>query len=268
LPPEPRIQFKTAKTIDRGDHQLTLGLLSYRSIENHVAELPVVRLSPKKSGRRTVVWLDKIGKAGLVAPRGPLASHVRRLLDAGVTVIGVDLLEQGEFLQGGQPVQRQRWLEGEEAFAGWTYCYNLPLFARRVHDVLAVVEWARRDGGPSCEIDLVGLSGAGHWTAAAASFAPAAVTRVAIDTDGFRFSRLSDVYHVDFVPGAAKYHDLSGLLALAAPTRLWLAGEGKNAPTVVRAAYEANQLTERLEVVSDVSHGTAEAAMDWLLGRQ
>ncbi|MBC8871239.1 MAG: acetylxylan esterase [Planctomycetes bacterium] len=266
LPPEPHIQFKTADTIDRGDHQLTLGLLSYRSIEDHAAELPVVRLSPKESGRRTVVWLDRIGKAGLVAPDGSLASHARRLLDAGVTVVGVDLLEQGEFLQEGQPVLRQRWLEGEEAFAGWTYCYNLPLFARRVHDVLAVVEWAKRDGGSRCEIDLVGLSGAGRWAAAAVALAPEAVTRAAIDTDGFRFGRLSDVYHVDFVPGAAKYHDLPGLLALAAPTRLWLAGESDNSPAIVRAAYEANQHPERLEVISDESRGTAEAATDWLLG--
>ena len=227
LPSEPHITFTSATTMDRGDHVLTLGLLSYRSIEDHAAALPIACLAPKESGPRTVIWLDRIGKAGLLAPDGSLARPVRRLLDAGVTVIGVDLLQQGEFLPEGRLVQRQRSLEGEEGYAGWTYCYNLPLFARRVHDVLATIAWAKRDGGPQCEVDLVGLNGAGHWTAAAAALTRDVVTRVVIDTDGFRFSRLSDVYDVDFVPGAVKYHDLPGLLALAAPTRLWLAGEGK-----------------------------------------
>ena len=261
LPLEPRIQFTPAKTMDRGDHLLTLGILSYGSIEDHTAALPIACFSPKKSGSRTVIWLDKTGKAGLVAANGSLTRPVRRLLDAGVTVIGVDLLQQGEFLPEDRSNQRQRSLEGEEGFAGWTYCYNLPLFARRVHDVLATVSWARRDGGPQCQVDLVGLNGAGHWTAAAAALARDAVTRVAIDTAGFRFSRLNDVYDVDFVPGAAKYHDLPALLALAAPTRLWLAGEGKKPPAVIRAAYAASGKPERLEMFSDASRETAERCL-------
>jgi dienelactone hydrolase len=265
LPPGPRLRFRTTKTVDRGDHVVTLGLLGYRTIEDHVAELPVARLSPKGAGQRTVIWLDQCGKAGLTAPDGSLAKMVRRLLDAGVTVIGVDLLQQGEFLQERSPIQRQRWLEGEEAFAGWTYCYNLPLFARRVHDVLAVIEWAKRNGGPRREIDLVGLDGAGHWAAGASALAPAAVTRLAIDTGGFCFGRVKDVYHVDFVPGAAKYHDLPGLLALAEPTSLWLAGEGENAPNIVRSTYEAGQHPEKLDVFSGDPGQTSEAAVDWLL---
>jgi hypothetical protein len=191
---------------------------------------------------------------------------VRRLLEAGVTVIGVDLLYQGEFLPEGRLLQRQRCLEGEEAFAGWTYCYNLPLFARRVHDVLTAIEWAKRDDGRRAEVDLVGLRGAGHWAAAAAALAPGVITRAAINTEGFRFGSLSDVYHVDFVPGAAKYHDLPGLLALAAPTHLWLAGEGEDSLAIVRAAYEANQSEERLDVFLDRSREPTDAAVNWLLG--
>jgi hypothetical protein len=89
---------------------------------------------------------------------------------------------------------------------------------------------------------------------------------VAVDTDGFRFGRVSDVYHADFVPGAAKYHDLPGLLALAAPTRLWLAGEGEDPPPIVLAAYQAEQHPGNLEVFSDESRTAVDAALDWLLG--
>jgi hypothetical protein len=264
LPSDAHVRFTPTKTLDRGDHLMALGRLRYRSVENHMAELPLVRLTPKESEPRSVVWIDKAGKAGLFTADGAVIRPARRLLEAGVTVIGVDLLDQGEFLMEGRSADRQRWLEGEEAFAGWTYCYNLPLFARRVHDVLAVIRWAQREEGSLREVDLVGLSGAGHWAAAVTALAREAISRVAIHTNGFRFAELTDVYHVDFLPGAAKYHDLPGLLALAAPTRLWLAGEGQNAPAVVRAAYEASELPEKLGIADQASEA-AGAAVDWLL---
>jgi hypothetical protein len=64
------------------------------------------------------------------------------------------------------------------------------------------------------------------------------VSRAALDTQGFRFADLTDVYDVNFLPGAVKYGDVPGLLALAAPTRLILAGEPE-LPEVVTAAYRA-----------------------------
>ncbi len=163
-------------------------------------------------------------------------------------------------------IQRQRALEGEEAFAGWTYCYNLPLFARRVHDIMATIKWAKRNGGPQHEVDLIGLKGTGHLTAAVAAVAQGAITRAAINTEGFRFGRLNDVYDVDFVPGAAKYHDLPGLLALAAPTNMWVAGEDEDEMNIVRAAYKAAGASERFKVLSVSPRATRDAAIDWLLG--
>jgi hypothetical protein len=47
--------------------------------------------------------------------------------------------------------------------------------------------------------------------------AKGAVTRAAVNTEGFRFADLEDVYDIDFMPGAAKYDDLPGLLALSGP---------------------------------------------------
>ncbi|MHC4435170.1 MAG: hypothetical protein ACYTBS_25330, partial [Planctomycetota bacterium] len=172
---------------------------------------------------------------------GSARPHIRRLLDAGVTVVGVDLLYQGEFLADRKPLQRQRCLPNEEGYAGWTYCYNLPVFAHRVHDILAVMAFVEAD-----EIDAVGLNGAGHLATAAVAQAKGAVARAAIDTEGFRFADLEDVYDVDFMSGAAKYDDLPGLLALAAPTQLWLTGEGKEAPLVVKSAFAAADKAEKL----------------------
>ena len=91
------------------------------------------------------------------------------------------------------------------------------------------------------------------------------IVRAAIDTGGFRFDDLTDVYDPDFMPGAAKYDDLPGLLALGAPTRLWLAGEGKTAPDIVDAAYSSCVETQQVSVFSGKRNDSHSAAVKWLL---
>jgi dienelactone hydrolase len=266
LPERPEIRFEPRKTVDQGEYRETLGLLCYRSIENHQAALPIVVLSPKVSVQRTVIWIDEYGKSGLCTQKGLVKSSIRNLLDNGVTVIGVDLLYQGEFLVDGQPNKQQRWLPDEEGYAGWTYCYNLPLFARRVHDILAVIDFVKRGEVESNEIDIVGVNGAGHLVAAAVVQTRGGIARVAINTGGFRFADLNDIYDVNFMPGAVKYNDIPGLLALLAPTRLWLAGEGETAPPIVNAAFTAASEPANLTTFSGKSRDVAEAAVEWLLG--
>jgi len=287
LPDDPGIEFEETKSADHEWYRETIGLLSYRTIENHSAKLPMVVLTPEKTTKRTVIWIDKEGKAGLYANDGSLKSTVRRLLDAGLKVIGVDLLYQGEFLNGERPPKQQRCLPNEEGYAGWTYCYNLPVFARRVHDILAVIKFVK-----TSEVDLAGLNGTGHLVAAVvaqtagwqpqavlgagfhtpgpkptALSLPPIVNRTVIDTEGFRFADLKDAYDINFMPGAAKYDDVPGLLALAAPTRLWLAGEGKEPPPIVKAAFAAAGKTENLTTFSGASQNTARQAVEWLLSR-
>ncbi|MFB0553426.1 MAG: alpha/beta hydrolase family protein [Phycisphaerae bacterium] len=267
LPNNPELGFESTQSADRGKYRETLGLLRYRSIENHQVELPMVLLVPNQAVQRTVIWIDEQGKSGLYLNDGSLKAPIQSLLNSGVTVIGVDLLYQGEFQTEGRPGKRQRSLPGEEAFAGWTYCYNLPVFARRVHDILAAIALVKRDDVKQHEIDVFGPNGAGPWVAAAVAQAQGAVTRAAINTEGFRFTNLKDVYDVNFMPGAAKYDDLPGLLALSAPTRLWLAGEGKEAPPIVKTSFIASGELENLTMFSGESRDVAKAAVEWLLSR-
>ena len=218
---------------------------------------------PRKRSGQTVVWIHPHGKSGLFDADGAPHEDVMQLIRAGRTVISVDLFQQGEFLRDGERLTRQRSLPGEEAFADWTYCYNLPVFAHRVHDVLAVLAWVKLES-PKDGIDVVGLRGAGHWVAGAVAQSSGTVDRVAIDTAGFRFADVNDVYHVDFQPGAAKYNDLPGLLSLIAPTKTWLAGEGKQAPQLVLNVYRTTGKPDRLTTFARPS-GTSSAAMKWLL---
>ncbi|MCH8217682.1 MAG: acetylxylan esterase [Planctomycetes bacterium] len=265
LPKNAEIGFEPIQSRAEEKYLETLGLLSYRTIEDHQAKLPMAVLAPKEASGRTVIWVDEEGKSGLYANDGSVDRPIRRLLDAGVTVIGVDLLHQGEFLAADRPRKRQHSLPGEEAFAGWTYCYNLPLFARRVHDILAVIAWAQGDDLQSDEVALVGLHGSGPLVAAAVAQAQGAVAKASVNTRGFRFVDLEDVYDVNFMPGAAKYDDLPGLLALSAPTRMWLAGEGKEAPAIVKAAFASAGTPENLKTFSGDDQEVAKIAVEWYL---
>ena len=99
----------------------------------------------------------------------------------------------------------------------------------------------------------------------AANVAGLGIERAAIDTAGFRFAKLTDVYDVDFMPGAVKYGDLPSLLALAAPTKLWLAGEGKSTPRIISAAFGASGKPEHLTIFKGESNAAPKQAITWLL---
>jgi hypothetical protein len=108
-------------------------------------ELPAVLICPAVSNSKIVVWLSGTGKSALYASDGSLAPEVKALVNAGTTVLGVDLLHQGEFLRDGKPLARTplapprpRWPEPREA-AAYTFGYNDSVFVQRVHDILTTV---------------------------------------------------------------------------------------------------------------------------------
>ena len=72
-----------------------------------------------------------------------------------------------------------------------------------------------------------------------------------MDTAGFRFGQVSAIHDPDFLPGGAKYDDLPGMLAVAAPAPLFLAGEGDALPELVASAYRRRRRTGRRSVGPD-----------------
>ncbi|MBS0267160.1 MAG: acetylxylan esterase [Planctomycetes bacterium] len=231
-------------------------------------ELPVVWLYPKQWNGRAVVWLDGAGKAGLFQADGSVKPAVGKLVQSGVTVVGVDLLFQGEFLADGQPVTQTRKVANSREFAGYTLGYNHSLFAQRAHDVLSVVRFLQTAdvaGHPKpSSIEVVGLGDVGPIAALARAVAGEAVQRAAIGTNGFRFGKLLDYRSPQFLPGGAKYLDVPGLLALGAPRKLWLAGEG-NEPATVHALYRSANAAQNLQVYTGEVAGAEAAVVDWLL---
>ena len=102
------VEWQLTEKIDRGDYLEMAGLLHN---QKYGEELPVVWLYPKKWNGRVIVWLDDAGKSSLFNRDGSaerVQPAIKQLLNAGATVLGADLLFQGEFLQDGEPLKQTR----------------------------------------------------------------------------------------------------------------------------------------------------------------
>jgi dienelactone hydrolase len=263
LPPAGVIEYQKIAERDRGSY---LEFTSFLRDPRHGEELPTVFLYPKTWNRRVVIWIDPQGKAGLFAQNDAPRPEVARLLAAGCAVAGPDLLYQGEFLTGGKPLTEARKVENPREFAGFTLGYNAALPAQRAHDILAVISFCRNRAEEKPErIYLAAFGETAPWAALALAQAGAAIDRAALDTAGFRFAGLRSIRDVNLLPGIVKYGDLPGLLALAAPQELWLAGEGSAAAPLTAAAYRAAGASDKVTLFTGPDDRKLDAAMDWLL---
>lgn len=217
-----RVEWELVHKSDRGSWIEMTGLLHNKT---HGEQLPVAFCYPKKWNGTTTVWLSGQGKAALYQDDGSLQPDVRKLVEAGATVMGVDLLYQGEFLADGKPLEKTRRVKNPRESAAYTFGYNPAVFAQRVHDVLTVIQFIRTSERPSKRLDMVALDGAGPWLAAARAVSGGAIDRAAIDTGGFRFGKVRDIHSPDFLPGGAKYLDLPGMLACGTSGALWILGD-------------------------------------------
>ncbi len=263
------VTFEATFERNVGGHTLTLGRLRN---EGGGEELPVAILTPSVADERgLVIWVHEEGKSGVLDTDGAPIAPVRGLLAAGFTVIGVDLLAQGEFLAPAeaesppQPTRARRVYQGNgsqpwQRSAVYTFGYNPALFARRVHDVLTVLRYAS-EHDPLARVTLVGLGPVAGPLVAAARAQVDEPVRAAVDTAGFRFESVERFDDPMFLPGAVKYLDLPALVALGAGGELWLAGEGDAPPELVARAHDADA-AGRLTVHAGAAD--AGAAVDWL----
>ena len=197
--------------LDRGSWIQMAGLL--RNGSRH-EEIPVVFCYPKQWNNKTVVWLTSEGKSGLYAADGSLIPAVQKLVDGGSTVVGLDLLHQGESSVDGQPLTRTPRVKNPRESAAYTFGYNPAVFTHRVHDVLTAVQYIRGHEKPSSQVSLVALDATAPIAAAARAQSGKALDRVALHLGEFRFGRVLDLHSPDFLPGGAKYGDVDGLITL------------------------------------------------------
>ncbi len=234
------------------------------TLTTHGEQLPIISLYPKATAwnQEVVLWVDGNGKSGLFSG-SELNSDVRRLIDAGYSVVGLDMAGQGEFTTNREPLTENPVVDNPRPYAGYTYTYNNTLFVQRVHDLLTVTAWINGDEHSPEALHAVGVNGAGALLATARALTGEQLTSVAIATDGFRFADLLRWQDARFVPGAVKYGDLPTLLSLSAPHRLWVGSESDPLP-IVTSAYEAAGAAEQVVFGKD-SGSPAADAVTWLL---
>jgi hypothetical protein len=216
---------------------------------NHEERVAFVRVRPVAWNGLVVIWPHADGIAGqLPGDRNPAAAA---LLRAGHALVFADLFGQAErrrdpaFVlnrRGDRPGKADTFEDAYRKDCSYAYGYNDSAYARRVHDLLTLVAAARDHAThPAARIVLVGEKGAGHWVAGAMAAACSTfdgrrdppIDAAVIETDGFRFETLPDVWHDDFLPGGVKYGDIGGMLVMAAPRPVWL---GDSAPEFVARA--------------------------------
>ncbi len=262
LPDAGDLEYEQTLKTEIGNYLQMGGLLRNKA---QAEELPIVFLYPKEWRGTVVVWLSADGKAGLYAKNGSPKPEITRLIDAGVSVVGVDLFYQGEFLSDGQPLTKTPRVGNPRESAGYTFGYNDAVFARRVHDVMTVVAFVRSHDRKPERVDVVGLGQVGPLAAAARAQAGDAISRAAVDTGGFRFAGVRDLHDPAFLPGGAKYFDVPGLLSLSAPDKLWLAGEEESGRDLIQTVYAAAGVKGNLAVSDAKPSDRASAVADWLL---
>ncbi|MCC6234079.1 MAG: acetylxylan esterase [Verrucomicrobiales bacterium] len=189
---------------DRGSHLEMAGLLHNTT---HGESLPVVFLHPQNDRRVVSILPTPQGKAGLYDADGQPTAEVKALLEAGETVVGVDLLSQGEFLADGKPLEHTRRVRNPREAAAYTFGYSHSLFQQRVHDLLTVVTFARTHEKKPERVRFVARGVAGVWAACAEAVSPGALAGSTVEPGAFRFAEVRDLHHPEFTPGGAKYLD-------------------------------------------------------------
>ena len=201
-----RNQQAELKSILKGGWRVCLGLTSFK-LESPKAEKVESKwsLSTPQDGSWSVTEVDAAQAAGLkitVSDKGD-ASKV-------VAALSVDLIGAG--------ATEQPLVSNPRLAAAYTYAYNLPLLSKRARQLGATIAWMTKNY-PEKQISI-SASGADAAVVAAGVACAEELTRgalanltVDLDLAGFRFAKATSIRDVNFLPGAARYWDVPGLVA-------------------------------------------------------
>ncbi|MEQ8848958.1 hypothetical protein [Botrimarina sp.] len=212
-------------------------------------DLPAVAFVPERATAVAVIASDR-GKRAVAGEGGAPTPLAEMLLERSVAVIGVDLFAQGDLAPSDGPLEKAPVVPGQRPVPSLTYGYNRTPVAHRAGDLLAAVS-AAQGMAPGVErVGVIALNGSTPYAAPALAVAGDRVDAALVDTGGFRWDSLTDWRDPRFLPGAVKYGDLPGLLALSAPRATIVCGESTDRLALVRQAFQAAGATLRL-VVAD-----------------
>ncbi|WP_182868120.1 alpha/beta hydrolase family protein [Rhodopirellula sp. JC639] len=177
--------------------------------------------------------------------RDAIAKSVAAKGAAGKTVVVYLSPSIGRGKDSMESEHQQPLIADDRSYSGLTFGYNRPLAVKRFEQLLCVLAHLNH-AEPEGALSVVADESSCISSAAAAVVAGDLVDRLDLESRGFRISRVPDYSDQHFVPGAAKYFDLPGLLSLRAPAALTIRGETDHAMELVKKVYAASGAAERL----------------------
>jgi dienelactone hydrolase len=231
--------------------------LGRKGQDEAIPALFVTRPGPDGFNGIVIVWVHPAGKASLLQD-GNLVPAARKILDRKAAILAPDLFGTGD-------LKPEKPLVVSKSFPGLTFCYNRPLLANRVHDLLTVIGSLRgSEPDTARSVHLVGFHEAGPWVVLARGLCGDAVIRTAADLNGFRFELVKTANDSMMLPGALKYGGLGALGALATPSELFIHNtKGTGVDRWLRPVYQAENAAEKLHRSETMV--AAGEVIDWLL---
>ena len=225
---------------DKGGYLLMRGITASKS-----GSVDTTFIHPKQWNNSVVLWISLKGESSILDANGDLTAPASKLLAEGYSIACPNLYMRDAKKNPNVYDDGKRKLDGFNGYAGYQYGYNPSLFAERVRDVLANIAMIRDHEKYRTEtLYVAGVEGAGPIAAAAVGIAQSQVNQLFVDTDGFRFAKLDDVWDANFVPGAVKYGDVPALLSLCSPVKTTVVNETEKgiAPAVATFGVEKASL--------------------------
>jgi hypothetical protein len=218
-------------------------------------QIPALGIRGPKFDGTVIVWVHPDGKSSLMRD-GKLVPAAQQAIDHKAAILALDVFGTGEYGSAKLPAV-------DAKYAGYTFGYNRPLLANRVHDILTAIAFAKSHEETKT-VHLVGFGKAGPWVALARGLCGDAVSRTAVDFDKFRFEKVRTTADAMMLPGGLKYGGLGALTALAAPGELLVHDQqGTASGPWLNAVYKAAGQPERLH--RDADKMPAEKVVGWLL---
>jgi hypothetical protein len=217
-------------------------------------QVPAVGVGGPEFDGTVVVWVHPEGKASLLKD-GKLVPAAKKLIDRKAGILAIDVFGTGE-------LKPDRPMPINAGYGGFTFGYNRPLLAQRVHDILTAVAFARGHERTKT-VHLAGFEKAGPWVLLARGLCGSVVARTAADWDGFRFDKVRSEDDEMMLPGALKYGGLPALAALAAPGELYVHNHsGTGSGHWMQPVYAASGYPSAYEHLG--AKAPAEKVVEWL----
>lgn len=216
------------------------GHVMHRAVLGRVNEKDAIACAGvfAKGDAGLVIWRHPKGKSSLFE-NGKIAPAVKSLTDAGFAVVATDPFGTGE------AALEKPW-NVDKTYAGYTFGYNRPILANRVHDLLTLVGFGRMLKAKT--IAVAGFGEMGQAAVMAKALAGEHVSKCAADINQFRFEDIKDASDPMMLPGAVKYGGLGAFLALCAPDAVFVHNhQGSGIGKIAEAAYEAAGAATKLQ---------------------